>query len=160
MNEQVQTVLIAAGCTSAVGLMGLGALRLLRRAPLRLSLQAGNAVVILAIVAGTFGTAEAMFLSRHELGVVVLICVVAGAVSFGFCWLLGRQVEAGSRALCRAARALGHEGRMFRSPAGPMAAEFAALSRELAVTAGKLERVSSRLDWIPSAIIVCSWSSA
>ena len=59
MNEQVQTVLIAAGCTSAVGLMGLGALPLLRQAPLRLTLQVGNAVVILAIVAGTLGTAEA-----------------------------------------------------------------------------------------------------
>jgi signal transduction histidine kinase len=144
VNAQVQTVLIAAGCTSAVGLMGLGVLRLLRRAPLRLSLQVSSAVVVLAIVAGTLGTAEAMFLSRHDLGVVVMVCVVAGVVAFGFCWLLGRQVEAGSQALRRAARALGHEGGMFRSPAGPMAAEFAALSRELAVTAEKLEESRQR----------------
>jgi signal transduction histidine kinase len=139
VNAQFQIVLIAAGCTGGVGLIGLGVIRLLRRASLRLSLQAGSALAVLAIVAGTLGTAKAMFLSRHDLGVVVMVCVVAGAVAFGFCWLLGRQVEAGSLALRRAARTLGHEGGGFRSPTGPMAAELAALSRELAGTARKLE---------------------
>jgi signal transduction histidine kinase len=139
VNAQVQTDLIAAGCVSAVGTMGLGVLRLLRRTSVRMSLQVSSAVVVLAIVASTLGTAKAMFLSRHDLSVAVLVCVVAGAVALGFCWMLVRQVEAGSEALRLAIRALGHEGGTFRSPAGPMAAEFAALSRELAVTAAKLE---------------------
>ena len=144
MNAQFQIVLIAAGCTGGVGLLGLGVIRLLRRASLRLSLQAGSALAVLAIVAGTLGTARAMFLSQHDLGVVVMVCVVAGAVAFGFCWLLGRQVEAGSLALRRAARTLGHEEGGFRSPTGPMAAELAALSRELAGTARKLEESRQR----------------
>ena len=58
MNAQLQVVLIAAGCTSAVGLMGIGVIRLLRRASLRLSLQVSGAIVVLAVVAGTLGTAE------------------------------------------------------------------------------------------------------
>ena len=144
MSAQIQVVLIAAGCTSAVGLLGLGVMRLLRGASLRLSLQAGSAVAVLAIVAGTLGTAETMFLSPHDLGVVVMVCVVAGIAAFGFCWLLGRQVETSSLALRHAARSLGHEAGGFRSPSGPMAAELAALSRELAATAGKLEASRQR----------------
>ena len=139
MSARIEVVLIAAGCTGAVGLIGLGVVRLLRQASLRLSLQAGSALAVLAIVAGTLGTAEAMFLSPHDLGVVVMVCIVAGLVAFGFCWLLGRQVEAGSLALRQAARSLSHDAGRFRSPPGPMAAELTALSRELAATASRLE---------------------
>src|SRR6266700_7367652 len=84
MNDQIQIVLIAAGCSGAVGLVGTGIIRLLRRASLRLSIQASGAVPVLAIVAGTLGSAEAMFLSKHDLGVVVLVCIVAGIVASAF----------------------------------------------------------------------------
>jgi signal transduction histidine kinase len=144
MNAQIQIVLIAAGCTSAVGLAGMGAIRLLRRASLRLSIQASGIVPVLAIVAGTLGTAEAMFLSRHDLGVVVIVCVIAGLVASAFSWLLGRQVESGSAALRRAARSLGDEAGQFTPPVQPLAAEFAALSRELADTSAKLARSRAR----------------
>ena len=102
------------GCTSAVGLAGMGIIRLLRRASLRLSIQASGVVPVLAIVAGTLGTAEAMFLSRHDLGVVVMVCVIAGVVASAFSWLLGRQVESGSVALRQAARSLGDEAGQFQ----------------------------------------------
>jgi signal transduction histidine kinase len=138
MSPQVQVVLIAAGCTGAVGTLGVGAVRLLRRASLRLSLIAVGAIAVLAVVAGTLGTANAMFISQHDLGVVVMVCAVAGLVAFGFSWLLGRQVEAGSLALRQAARSLGQEVG-FSAPDGPMAAELAALSRELAATARTLQ---------------------
>ncbi len=144
MNAQVQIVLIAAGCTSAVGLAGMGGIRLLRRASLRLSIQASGIVPVLAIVAGTLGTAEAMFLSRHDLGVVVIVCVIAGLVASAFSWLLGRQVESGSAALRQAARSLGDGAGQFRPPVQPLAAEFAALSGELADTSAKLARSRAR----------------
>jgi len=138
MNAQVQIVLIAAGYTGAVGTIGAGAVWILRRASLRLLLQAASAVAILAVVAGTLGTANAMFISHHDLGVVGMVCVVAGLVAFGFSWLLGRQIETSSRALRKAARSLGQDETEFSAPAGPMAAELAALSRELDATALKL----------------------
>jgi signal transduction histidine kinase len=144
MNAQIQIVLIAAGCTSAVGLAGMGVIRLLRRASLRLSIQASGIVPVLAIVAATLGTAEAMFLSRHDLGVVVIVCVIAGLVACAFSWLLGRQVESGSAALRQAARSLGDEAGQFRPPVQPLAAEFAALSGELADTSAKLARSRAR----------------
>jgi signal transduction histidine kinase len=144
VNDQVQIVLIAAGSTCAVGLAGTGVIRLLRRAPLRRSIQASGAVPVLAIVAGTLASAEAMFLSQHDLGVVVMVCIVAGVVAFAFSWLLGRQVESGSTALRQATRSLGDDGGQFRPPAQPLAAEFATLSRELTETSEKLERSRAR----------------
>jgi signal transduction histidine kinase len=144
VNAQIQVDLIAAGCTSAVGLIGMGVIRLLRRASLRLLLQVSGAVVVLAVVAGTLGTAEAMFLSPHDLGVVVMVCIVAAVVAVGFGCLLGRQLEASSLALRQAARSLGEDGGGYRSPAGPMTAELAALSRELAVTSERLKQSRER----------------
>lgn len=144
MSPQAQIVLIAAGCSGSVGTIGLGAIWLLRRASLRLSLMVGGATTILAVVSGTLGTANAMFISQHDLRVVAMVCVVAGLVAFGFAWLLGRQVEASSLALRQAARSLGQEGAGFSPPAGPMAAELAALSRELAATADKLHQSRER----------------
>ncbi|HET9968286.1 MAG TPA: HAMP domain-containing sensor histidine kinase [Streptosporangiaceae bacterium] len=144
MNAQLQVVLIAAGCTGAVGGLGTGVIRLLRRAPLRLSVQVSGTIVVLAVVAGTLGTAEAMFVSPHDLGVVVMVCLVAAVIAAGFGCLLGRQVEAGSRALRQAARSLGDQDDGYRSPAGPLTAELAALSRELAVTSEKLKESRAR----------------
>jgi signal transduction histidine kinase len=144
MNATIGVILIAAGCTGAVGLVGMGVIRLLRRASLRLSIQASGMVPVVAIVAGTLGTAEAMFLSGHDLGVVGLVCLVAGIVAATFSWLLGRRVESGSLALRQAARSLGDEAGQFQPPAQPLAAEFAALSRELADTSVKLARSRAR----------------
>jgi signal transduction histidine kinase len=144
VNDHLQIVLIAAGCTSAVGLAGMAVIRWLRRAPLRLAIQASGAVAVLAIVAGTLASAEAMFLSRHDLGVVVTVCVVAGLVAFAFSWLLGRQVASGSDALRRAARSLGDGSDQFVAPARPLAAEFEILSRELAATSAKLAEARTR----------------
>ena len=144
MSAQMQVVLIAAGCSGAVGAVGIGAVWLLRRAPLRLSLMAVGAIAVLAVVAGTLGTANAMFISQHDLRVVGMVCIVAGLVAFGISWLLGRQVEASSLALRRAARSMGQEGSGFHPAAGPMAAELAALSRELTATAAKLTESRER----------------
>ncbi len=144
MNAQLEVVLIAAGCTSGVGLMGLGVIRLLRRASLRLSLQVSGAIVVLAVVAGTLGTAEAMFLSAHDLRVVIMVCMVAAVVAVGFGCLIGQQLQAGSLALRQAARSLGDLDGGYRSPAGPMMAELAALSRELGETSEKLEESRAR----------------
>ena len=122
MNDQIQIVLIAAGCTSAVGLAGTGVIRLLRRASLRCPSRRAASCPLLAIVAGTLGTAEAMFLSQHDLGVVVMVCVIAGVVASAFSWLLGRQVVVRQRGAA-AGRAVA------RRRGGPVPAPGAAAGR-------------------------------
>lgn len=144
MSDQLQIILIASGCASVVGVIGMAVIRLLRRASLRLSIQASGAVPVLAIVAGTLGAAKKMFISDDDLSVVVMVCIVAGVVAFAFSWLLGRQVVSASSALRRAARSLGEEAGQFRPPARPLAAEFAALSRELEDTSAKLAQSHAR----------------
>src|ERR1700722_16006448 len=118
VSDQMQIFLFAAGCTSAVALAGMVAIRLLRRASLRLSIQASGVVPVLAIVAGTLGTAKEMFLSQQDLGVVVMVCIVAGAVASLFSWLLGRQLASGGAALRQAARTPSDHAGPF-PPAGP-----------------------------------------
>jgi signal transduction histidine kinase len=144
VNANLQVLLIAAGCASAVGLLGAAVIRLLRRASLRLSIQASGVVPVLAIVVGTLATAKAMFLSQHDLGVVVLVSAAAGVVACTFSWLIGRQVGSGSAALRQAARSLSDESGQFTPPVQPLAAEFESLSRELADTSAKLARSRSR----------------
>jgi signal transduction histidine kinase len=67
-----------------------------------------------------------------------MVCMVAAVVAAGFGCLLGRQLQASSLALRQAARSLGDQDGGYRSPARPMTAELAALSRELAGTSEKL----------------------
>jgi signal transduction histidine kinase len=122
----------------------MGAIRLLPRASLRVSVVASGIVPVIAIVAGTLGTAQAMFLSRHDLAVVGMVCVVAAFVASGVSWLLGRRIESGSMALRQAARSMSDEAVQFQSPAQPLAAEFADLSRELADTSAKLAMSRAR----------------
>jgi signal transduction histidine kinase len=144
MNDQLLIAEITAACTGGVGIVGLGLVRLLRRAPLRLSIQASGVIPVLAIMAGLLASAYEMFISRQDLRFVVMICVIGGLIAFGFSWLLGRQVEAGSAALRQAARSLGDEEGEFPVPERPLATEFAAVSRELADTSEKLSRSRER----------------
>ena len=73
-----------------------------------------------------------------------MVCMVAAVVAVGFGCLLGRQLQASSLALRQAARSLGDQDGGYRSPAGPMTAELAALSRELAETSEKLKESRER----------------
>ncbi|WP_308013899.1 HAMP domain-containing sensor histidine kinase [Streptantibioticus parmotrematis] len=140
MSDLAQIALYAAAGAAAAGLLGAMALRLLRHRSVALSLVVVAAVTVAAFLAGTLSVAWAMFLSSHDLRVVVLVCVMAGIVSFAVTLVLGRQVVAGSKALTAATRALGDgEGSTpFAPPEAAPTAELAELGRELAATSAKL----------------------
>ncbi|PWI41509.1 HAMP domain-containing sensor histidine kinase [Streptomyces sp. ICBB 8177] len=140
MSDLAQIALYAAAGAAAAGLLGAVALRLLRHRSVALSLVVVAAVTVAAFLAGTLSVAWAMFLSSHDLRVVVLVCVMAGIVSFAVTLVLGRQVVAGSRALTAATRALGDGGGStpFAPPHTAPTAELAELGRELAATSAKL----------------------
>jgi signal transduction histidine kinase len=142
VNATLQVVLIAAVSAVAVGGLGAGALWLVRTRSLRLSLAVICLTTVLAMIGATLATAEAMFLSAHDFGVVVVVSLVAGAVALGVSLLLARQLVAGSRALRDAARALGDGEPLV--VAQPPTAELAALSRELAATSARLAESRER----------------
>ena len=88
----VQVVLIALGCAVPVVLAGwLAVWRLGRR-----SIVASISVVVLSgvlgVVAAVLGTSWAMFLSAHDLGVVLTVLASAGTVALVSALVLGRQL--------------------------------------------------------------------
>jgi signal transduction histidine kinase len=109
MTDFGHIAVIAGGSAGAVGLLGLAALRLLRGRTVRLKLFAVAITIVLAMAAGVLGTAQAMFLSRHDFVVMLGVCVASGIVALALAVLLARSVTSDSRALQAAMRALGDD---------------------------------------------------
>ncbi len=135
-GDDVHVVLIAAGWSLGVGVLGVLAGFLVRRAPIRWPAGLIALVAIGGVVAGVVGTARAMFLSPHDLGVVIWVCVVSGLVSGAFALLLARTLALSARRLRSMAAAVG-AGEIV-DPAGDD-------PRELRAVAGELARSSERL---------------
>lgn len=135
--------LFAAVGAGGAGLLGWPVIRLLRRRSVALSLFCVAVVTVLAMTSGTAAVAQAMFLSHHDLGVVITVLCMAAVVSLITAALLGRQVVAGSRALTLAARTVGSDTG-FAAPAQPLGSELTALSEELAATSARLAESRSR----------------
>ncbi|MEW1644290.1 MULTISPECIES: HAMP domain-containing sensor histidine kinase [unclassified Streptomyces] len=143
MYDALLIALFAFLGAAAAGVLGAGALWLLRRRSLTASVAVVAAVAVTAMLAGTLAVAQAMFLSSHDLSVVTTVVAMAAVVSLLTALLLGRWVVARSRELALAARDFG-DGGDFSAPAGPATAELADLSRELAATSAKLAESRDR----------------
>ena len=109
MRGALLIVLISGGCAGGVGVLGLAALRLLRGRSVRLKLFTVAITIVLAMAAGVLGTAQAMFLSRHDFVVMLGVCAAAGVVALALAVLLAHSVSADSRTLHAAMRALGDQ---------------------------------------------------
>jgi signal transduction histidine kinase len=92
MSPTVQVVAIAAGCAVPVGLLGALLLRVLGQRSMVASVSTVVLAGVLAVVAGVVGTAWAMFLSAHDLQVMLLVAAVAGAVALVSALSLGRRL--------------------------------------------------------------------
>jgi Histidine kinase-, DNA gyrase B-, and HSP90-like ATPase/His Kinase A (phospho-acceptor) domain len=106
-------ILISGGCAIGVSLVGLLALRLESGGSVRLKLFTVTMATVLAMAAGVLGTAQAMFISQEDFGVVLVVCVAAGIASLGMAIPLARSVTADSRALRDALRGLGDEAQDY-----------------------------------------------
>ena len=142
MSDQVAIVLIAAGWAVAVGALGLGLAYLFRRRSVRWSLALVSIVSVGAVVAGVIGTANAMFLSDHDFGVVLLVCLVAGTVAIAVALAVAAFVLGGFQTLTVGARRFGETGRYVGTDSGP--AEFRQLSAELSRASARLSEARER----------------
>ncbi|GAA2737647.1 HAMP domain-containing sensor histidine kinase [Pedococcus aerophilus] len=141
-KDQVTVVLIASAWSLGVGVIGALIGWRIRRAPIRWSAGLIAAVAVAGVVAGVIGTARAMFLSAHDLGVVVLVCAVSGVVSSLFALLLARALTRSARRLRGMAAAVG-AGQEVRSP-GNDPAEIRAVADELARSSERLLDAQAR----------------
>jgi signal transduction histidine kinase len=128
-RDHLQIVAIAAGLAAAIGCVGLVTAWVVRRRSMRWAFLLVALVAVLGLVAGVVGTARAMFLSEHDYDVILWVAAASGLVSLGFAVLVARLTVQGSRALQRAARAVGRQGEFV--PPDNMAAELSELSHEL-----------------------------
>lgn len=141
-RDQVDIVLIAAGCSGAVGVLGIALAWLLRKGSLRWLPVGVAAVAVGAVVAGVIGTADAMFLSAHDFTVVLWVCGAAGIVSLVFSMLVGAAVVRWSAQLREGTRSFGESGEYDAAVGGP--AEFAGLSDQLRETSDRLAESRQR----------------
>lgn len=139
---------IVLACGLAVTALGMGALRLTRRRPLPVVLAAVSAVTVAAMAAGTVGVAQAMFLSAHDLTVMMVVCGVSAVLAVGVAAVLSRPVVADVRHLQRAAHGLGSAPRdedpAYHPPRPLLIAELADLSHELERTSARLSEARAR----------------
>ncbi len=140
--DLVVVVGIAFACSLGVAVAGVLLLRALRHRSTTLSLTVVVLVAVAAVLAGAVGTAYAMFLSQHDLQVLLVVVAVAGSVGVATALVLGRAVVAGSRALGVAAAGIGDGG--YSRSRLPLSAELATLDRQLAETSVRLEASRTR----------------
>src|SRR5918999_3823474 len=116
--EQTEILVTAALSALTVGLVGLGVGYLLRRRSLRWQLGLVAAVAVLAVLAGVLGIAQRMFISSHDLEVVTLVTLMAGAISLIVALALGAALVQWSHALREEVRLVGAGGGVVDGPRG------------------------------------------
>ncbi|MGA8258085.1 MAG: HAMP domain-containing sensor histidine kinase, partial [Nocardioides sp.] len=129
MNPEGEILLVAALAAAGVGSVGLAVGYLLRHRSLRWQLGLVAVVPVLAVLAGVQAVALRMFISDHDLDVVILVTVVAAAISVIMALVLGAMLARWSRALRAGVREMGEGAPYVAQTRGP--SEFQELSAEL-----------------------------
>ncbi|TNM34656.1 sensor histidine kinase [Streptomyces sedi] len=143
MRDLPLIALYAAAGAAVAGAVGVGVLAMVRRRSVSVSLAVLIGITVSALLAGTLSVAWAMFLSAHDLAVVVTVNAVGALAATATALLLGRWVTGAHRALQRSARTLGEVG-TFTPPTGPMPAELTSLAEQLAAAQDKLAEARER----------------
>ena len=98
---------LAAGTGLVAVVIGTIALRALRTRPIGTQVAAVALTTVVALMAGAYAAAEAMFISSHDLAALLVVLFAAGTVGIAGALVLGARVEVGARALEEVARRIG-----------------------------------------------------
>jgi signal transduction histidine kinase len=93
VNPWLAVTLTSVLSSAVVGAIGLGALHLLGRGSARTLAWLAPVTAVVAVVVGVVATAQRMFLSSHDLGVVLVVCAAAGVVAVVTGLVLTRRVD-------------------------------------------------------------------
>lgn len=93
MNPWLAVTVTAVLSSAVVGVLGLAVLHLMGRRSARTLAWLAPVTAVVAVVVGVVATAQRMFLSSHDLGVVLVVCTSAGFVAVGIGLLLSRRVD-------------------------------------------------------------------
>jgi len=142
--DVLQIVWLAGGCALAAAVLGALVLRRLRSRSLTGLLLTAVCTALVGVVAGAAATGQAMFLSGHDLRVMLLVVAAAAVVGLAGAVVLARSAVAGTRALAHAATGLA--GGTYESPSAALPSELAAIDRSLVDAAAELARARERED--------------
>ncbi len=130
---------LAAGTGLVAVVIGTIALRALRTRPIGTQVAAVALTTVVALMAGAYAAAEAMFISSHDLAALLVVLFAAGTVGIAGALVLGARVEVAARALEEVARRI---GRGERSPE----ATIVGGPEELTRLGAELQEMELRLD--------------
>jgi signal transduction histidine kinase len=137
-GDAFELVAVAAGAAMLVSALGWLVLRSLRRQPIGVQALVVALTALVATVAGVVAAARAMFISSHDLHVLLVVVVMSAAVAAGAALQLGRTIDRGTRHVTQLTRQLGDGEPLAPSPPGHPG--------ELDLLARQLADVSVRLD--------------
>jgi signal transduction histidine kinase len=120
---------LSVACVVVVTAGGVGLLLLIRRRSVTALVAVGALVALGCVAAAIAVTARAMFVSGHDLRVVLVVVLVAVPAGSVVALAVGRWVGAGSRELAKAAHTIGDAG--YRPAVRPATAELASVADEL-----------------------------
>ena len=152
VHDAVLLVAIAAGGALVAGAVGWVAVRSLRTRSLRLQVMVVAVVAVVASGIGVLAAAEAMFISSHDLGVLLVVLLASAAGGAGAAMACAVTVSEASATLGDLARQLIPDDRQdvpsrARSSAGdPSSAATPPPAGDLAGLGRDLEDVRRRLD--------------
>ncbi|HEV2087388.1 MAG TPA: HAMP domain-containing sensor histidine kinase [Cryptosporangiaceae bacterium] len=92
MSDLIVVGLLTLGCSGGVGLVGLLVLRLLRGRSVTVHVGALVVLTTASVVAGVVAVCKAMFISEHDLTVLLVVLAVAGLVSLAVGLWAGRRL--------------------------------------------------------------------
>ncbi len=143
--DAVKLDAIVAGVTLGGFTAGAVALHVLRRRRVGTQAVALALTTLLALVVGAYAAARSMFISHHDLTVLVVVLAAAGTVGVASALVLGTRVGAATDALVDVARRIAQptEG-THTGFATPARSEFTRLADELAAMERRLDHARER----------------
>jgi len=143
-RDAVELIAVAGGTALVAVVAGAIALAALRTRPLGTQIAALTCTTVIALMVGSLVAAQAMFISQHDLSVLVIVLLAAGTVGVAASLVLGARIGVASSSLVEVARRIGD------ADAEPTAAtvgapqELARLGEELAAMEARLELARRR----------------
>lgn len=139
---------VAAGVVAALVLL------LLRRSSVSVQATVAALAPVAAVAIGVSWATSDMFITEHDLRILWVVLVSAGAAGTAAALILGRRVAEASRSVSEMARRLGEagpvaltrDGKRPPTPASPGPGELAALARQLQYTSGLLAEAQLRAE--------------
>src|SRR5262245_24554182 len=151
LHDASELALIAGGVTVLGFVVGALALRVLRGRSITAQIVALTCSTVVAITAGAYAAARAMFISTHDLTALVVVLVAAGVVAIVIGLVLGSRIGTASRALVTAARNIGVDGTPNATLERHAPVELVDLATELAATRSRLDEARARQQTLESS---------